>query len=428
MNRRDFIKLAALTGACVSPQAFAHEQSPPAQRYAMGLRRSSEPYDGPFYVFVTAVGGWDSVMLCDPKGRDSDAGNISPYVEGEIETAGNIRYAPIGNNRDFFQKYYNRLTVINGIDTATNNHEAGLRAMFSGRLGPGNASLPALLAGIKDPSRPMSFLSFGGFDRTDGVVARTQVGSFDGLTRVAYPNRQDPRDADSPYHDTDTIDLINQARTRREAQLTGKGHLPRSAQMMDMMFTARAGAAELKSLQQYLPSQFDSSSNILIRQAQLAVAAYRAGLCVSVGFRAGGFDTHDNHDALHPQRMTVMLEGVDFIMEEAERAGIADRVIMVMASDFGRTPTYNGGAGKDHWPITSLMCMGNGIPGNRVIGGTDAGLNGLWVDPDTLAVSESGAPLTVGEIHHALRDFTGILDDELAQAFPIDAIGMPLLS
>ena len=47
-------------------------------------------------------------------------------------------------------------------------------------------------------------------------------------------------------------------------------------------------------------------------------------------------------------------------------------VVVVVASDFGRT-RYNGDGGKDHWPITSMMMMGAGISGGRVIGQTDRG-------------------------------------------------------
>ncbi len=64
----------------------------------------------------------------------------------------------------------------------------------------------------------------------------------------------------------------------------------------------------------------------------------------------------------------MLLWGVDFLMEEAKKAGIDGQLIVVGASDFGRGPFYNGdgdGAGKDHWPITSLFAMGPGIAGGR---------------------------------------------------------------
>ena len=79
--------------------------------------------------------------------------------------------------------------------------------------------------------------------------------------------------------------------------------------------------------------------------------------------------------------MAKLLHAADFIMEEATRAGIRDRVGLVIGSDFGRTPKYNAGNGKDHWPITSMMMMGAGIRGNRVIGATDEERRPVTVDP-----------------------------------------------
>jgi uncharacterized protein (DUF1501 family) len=46
---------------------------------------------------------------------------------------------------------------------------------------------------------------------------------------------------------------------------------------------------------------------------------------------------------------------------------------VIAQSEMGRTPTYNSGNGKDHWPIGSIMFLGCGIRGNRVIGATDEG-------------------------------------------------------
>ena len=56
--------------------------------------------------------------------------------------------------------------------------------------------------------------------------------------------------------------------------------------------------------------------------------------------------------------MQRLLEGVDFLMEEIERQGLTDKVIVMIGSDFARTPWYNDGNGKDHWSITSMMLMG----------------------------------------------------------------------
>ncbi len=51
--------------------------------------------------------------------------------------------------------------------------------------------------------------------------------------------------------------------------------------------------------------------------------------------------------------------------------GIADKLVLLVTSDFGRTPKYNTGDGKDHWNVTSVLVSGPQIRGGRVVGKTD---------------------------------------------------------
>ena len=92
----------------------------------------------------------------------------------------------------------------------------------------------------------------------------------------------------------------------------------------------------------------------------------------------------------------------------------------MIGSDFGRTPGYNMGDGKDHWSITSNLLMGKGIPGDTVIGKTNDRHNPLNIDPNTLAPVEGGGlRLKPGHVHRALRRLAGIDKSDLAIRFPI---------
>lgn len=430
MNRRNFIRLAALSGVSViSAAAHASVHDPMAKFRSPSARGHNAAYDGPCYIFVNAAGGWDPVHLCDPKGTNNleDPNRLTNYLESDIENAGNIRYAPVGGNQAFFQKYYDRLTIINGIDTQTNGHDSGSRFIFSGRLAEGYPSLAALVAANADPSQPMAYLSFGGYDLTQGIVARTRSGNVGALSQLAFPTRRDPSNEDSGFHSDTAGSLLRQAQAQREALQRNGPALPRTRRAMNTLFTARSGSNELRLLQEYLPEQLDNTNNPLRRQAQLALAAYRAGICISANLNVGGFDTHGNHDASHIPRLQTLLEGVDFIMDEAARQQISDKVVVVVGSDFGRTPRYNDQNGKDHWSITSMMVMGPGIPGNRVVGATDGGHNSLNVDPGNLRANSGGVRLTPAEVHIALRKYAGLTERELTSMFPISGEDLPLL-
>lgn len=407
MQRRDFLKAAGFAGLSLV--------SPLAARTAR-----AEPYEGRFWIFVNAGGGWDPTSLCDPKGATSedDPDPMNHYLRDQIGQAGNISYAPAPGNQEFFDKYYQRLTIINGLDTATNGHDSGSRHIWSGRLAEGYPSLAALLAGSLAPTKPLAFISNGGYDLTQGLVAPTRTGSTGALGRIAYPNRPDPGDGERSYHLDSTMERIQLAQQERLAAKRERMGLPNRRASMNQLFLATQGKNEIRRLTEFLPD-LDGSNNPLLRQAQLAIAAYRAGVSVSANLNIGGFDTHGDHDNRSFPRMQMLLQGVDFIMEEAARQGVGDKVMVAVGSDFGRTPGYNGDNGKDHWSITSMMFIGAGIPGNRVIGSTDDGHVPIPVNPTTLASDPNGIRIEPKHVHGALRRLAGVDGSDAARLYPI---------
>ena len=411
IDRRDFLKVAAVSGLALC--------SPLPSRLA-----SAEPYSGTFYVTVNASGGWDPTSLCDPKGRrnEEEEDPMNMYFTDDIGSVGAFRHAPVEGYAEFFQKYRDELMIINGIDTETNGHDSGSRHIWSGHLQEGHPSFAALAASHLNKSAPMAYISNGGYDVTSGLVARTRSGSTDALSRIAFPNRADPNREDRNYHSENTVVRIREAQKERLLRLNDKQHLHRVKEAMDTLFTARLGQNEVKRLTEFLP-ELDNSGNRLFRQAQVAIAAYRAGLCVSCNLSVGGFDTHSNHDQNHIPRMQSIVAGVDFIMEEAARQGVRDQVVVMVGSDFGRTPGYNDGNGKDHWPVTSMLFLGKGIPGGRLIGGTTERHGLMRVKASNLATTgdddESGVRIKPAHIHRQLRRMVGIDGDDVDRMFPL---------
>lgn len=421
MDRRDFMKLCGAAGLAVSvPFGLARAQDP----------RGNGTQDDRFWVFVHAGGGWDPTSLCDPKGRrdEEEENPMNMYFVDDIGEAGNIKYAPMAFNEQFFQKHYRRTLVINGVDTQTNNHDAGVRHTWSGKLSEGYPALAALIAGVQAREAPLAFLSNGGYDLTNGLIAPTRTGNIDALNRIAFPNRLDANREDRGYfHSPATMERIQAAMAKREGWLKERFALPKAQATVSQLFSARVGRNEVKRLSEYLPEQFED--NRLKRQAQVACAAFKAGVGKTANLAQGGFDTHGNHDENQGNALNNLMQGVDFLWDEAERQGIADKLVVMVGSDFGRTPGYNSNNGKDHWSITSVLLMGAGIPGNTVIGTTDERHRPHSVDPATLQTSESGIRIEPKHIHFALRKLAGIeAAGPSRQLFPlIGTEDLPLL-
>jgi uncharacterized protein (DUF1501 family) len=437
INRRNFLKwTAAGLGAAMLPAML------PQSLFA----DTTAPYTGPFLVTVHASGAWDPTFLCNPT-SDPEMNRVST----DAATAGAIRYSPwavdpvamnlpveaggyLMSNEAFFTKHANRLTVLNGVDTSTNNHETGTRIIWSGRSSEGYPALGALYAATQSRTQGLAFISGGGYDATANLVPLTRVSSTNSLSQVARPNISDFNNPDRTYHTPAAYDLIRQAQADRLAEQTSAAKLPSQKKAMGELLLARSSSGDLARLQipetlVSLPGYQLGDLQRLMQQSQIAIAAFSSGLAVSASVVLGGFDTHANHDRDQTGKLAKLLYGIDYIWEEAGRAGIQDKLVIAIGSDFGRGPRYNGtngGSGKDHWPITSMMFMGANIPGGRVIGGTDADQKPLLVDPSTLELSTTGVRLTPGTIQRAMRRALGIAAGEPAAAYALAGDDLPL--
>ena len=67
-----------------------------------------------------------------------------------------------------------------------------------------------------------------------------------------------------------------------------------------------------------------------------------------------------------------------------------DSTLIMVSSEFGRTPKINASAGRDHWPkVFSVVLAGGGIKKGLIYGKSDA--TASEPDEDGLTVEDSGA-------------------------------------
>lgn len=61
------------------------------------------------------------------------------------------------------------------------------------------------------------------------------------------------------------------------------------------------------------------------------------------------------------------------LVNDLEQRGLLDSTLVLMMGEFGRAPTINGKAGRDHWTRNMSMVMaGGGMPTGQVIGSSDS--------------------------------------------------------
>ncbi|MEO8038164.1 MAG: DUF1501 domain-containing protein [Betaproteobacteria bacterium] len=94
-----------------------------------------------------------------------------------------------------------------------------------------------------------------------------------------------------------------------------------------------------------------------------------------VAYRNNAFDTHVQQSDLHQRLLTYTADAVDGFIRDVERLGQADRVSMLIFSEFGRRVPENTSLGTDHGTANVMFFAGKPVKGGHY--GTPPDLNAL---------------------------------------------------
>lgn len=91
---------------------------------------------------------------------------------------------------------------------------------------------------------------------------------------------------------------------------------------------------------------------------------------VEVSF--GSWDTHNANFTRVPELCEELDAAMSTLLQDLEARGLLNDTLVVLATEFGRTPDINQNDGRDHHPAGfSCVMAGGGIKGGQVHGGTD---------------------------------------------------------
>jgi uncharacterized protein (DUF1501 family) len=99
----------------------------------------------------------------------------------------------------------------------------------------------------------------------------------------------------------------------------------------------------------------------------------------------GGWDMHNQIKGSMQGQMPAFDQAFATLIRDLERSGLLDSTLVMVSSEFGRTPKINGTAGRDHWPkVFSVVLAGGGIKKGVVYGASDATASEPETDPLTV--------------------------------------------
>ncbi len=86
----------------------------------------------------------------------------------------------------------------------------------------------------------------------------------------------------------------------------------------------------------------------------------------------GGFDNHGTIFEAMRNHGATMDPALASLLSDLKANGLLSKTLVLVLSEFGRTPRINDGGGRDHWArVFSAFMAGGGIKGGTIIGASD---------------------------------------------------------
>jgi hypothetical protein len=140
----------------------------------------------------------------------------------------------------------------------------------------------------------------------------------------------------------------------------------------DLISSPQTKAAfDIKQETDKLRDEYGRSS--LGQSCLMARRLVEAGVrCVTIDHT--NWDTHyNNFNVLKNDLLPHLDAGLSTLLRDLSDRGRLQSTLLVVMSEFGRTPRVNKDAGRDHWgPSNCMLLAGGGIQGGRVVGATNS--------------------------------------------------------
>lgn len=398
LQRRQFLLGGAALGAL----------SPIVSRLALAGQTSPRKM-----VLVLARGAWDVTYVFDPRAqgdenvdgpwRREQGGEIDYDSEG-IGSIGDLTVAYNDKARpavsDFFQQWADLSLVVNGIATGSIVHDVARSRILTGSRRASDPDLAAIFGHTYQNDAPIGYMDFAGQGFVGGLgAAAARVGSRGQLELLLNDDISGlPGPVGEPWtyplfspdnNDQEAIQAWLQARESRFRDQWDDGGA--SSAKLDDYANSRLAAEDILASREELSALIELGQVLDIRaQIELAVSLLSGDLCQAVLVDSGlGWDTHDDNFDQN-DHFNDLFSGLSYLAELLGRSALEQEVLVVVLSEFTRTPKLNADNGKDHWPVASALMFGAGVAGGRTIGQTNTTLGAAPVDLSSGQYDEDG--------------------------------------
>jgi uncharacterized protein (DUF1501 family) len=273
-----------------------------------------------------------------------------------------------------------RLALIRGVNTQDDDHGRGRTIMLTGRKPdpaleyPELGAVAAKLLGDSGQSLPGHILILpnggGGFNKQDAAFLGPQFAS------VSLGDGRPPADLNRP---ADLKDAADRQREALRAKLTARFARSRRSAATEAYAESFAQAEQVFRRAKVFdvgledPRTADRYGRTdLGRHLLLARRLLESGVTY-VKVSHSNYDTHHENFDFHIEQLGEFDRPFAALLDDLADRGMLGSTLVVVMSEFGRTPTINANYGRDHWSRAWSVALGGaGIKGGAVVGKTNA--------------------------------------------------------
>ncbi|MGC6423909.1 MAG: DUF1501 domain-containing protein [Lentimonas sp.] len=323
-------------------------------------------------IYIYLAGGMSHIDTFDPKPDWKQQGPVDV-----IDT--NVSGIRVTNNLPQLAKRMDKIAVVRSMYSNQGAHEQGDYFMHTSYEKRGTIRHPGLGAWLNSMSGKTNSTLPGNIRIGGSNNAQGGAGFLD--------SKYEPLHLGNPESG---LPHVNRHRSVDQQELEERIAL---AQMMDLTFHKQYPAKEVraysdvyqeaiklmtsKDLEAFDLSNEPAVTTKLYGDTRLGKSCLLARRLIEHGVRFvevthGGWDTHnDNHESVANLANPLDIS-LSALLDDLYYRGLLDETLVVVGTEFGRTPEMNVNAGRDHHP-TAFTCLlaGGGIKGGQVYGSTD---------------------------------------------------------
>ncbi len=404
LSRRGFLSVGALAGAGLTLPELLRSQS------AYGDLKDYKNFEGTAksVIHIYLPGGMAHQESFDPKP------NAPIEYRGEMkQVATKISGELFGETLAKTAEIADKLTVIRSMTHGEAAHERGTHNMFTGYRPSPALQYPCIGSVVSHEYGPRNNLppyvcipnmpnEYAGSGYLSSAFAPFSLGS-------------DPAAGGFKVRDLDLPGGVDDSRfaTRRSALEAINAHFQKKEKSDDLnaMNTFYDRAYSLISApeaRQAFDLEKESAAirdeygrNTAGARMLLARRLVQAGVRL-VNLTYGGWDMHNAIVGGFKNQMPAFDQAFSTLIKDLDRSGMLKDTLVMVSSEFGRTPKINAQAGRDHYPkVFSVVLAGGGIKGGYIHGSS----NSTASEPEELAMGPEDLFTTV---YHCL----GIVADK----------------